>query len=352
MAHNNMKIKKNSNLAPYHTFAINQVCRYLVFIEKPDDLCQIMQDDKLSNLPKLMLGKGSNVLFSKPFQGVVLINKMLGKHINSTDDAWLLHLNAGEDWPTLVKWSLEQGMYGLENLAMIPGCVGSAPIQNIGAYGVEFKDFCQYVDVFWLDSLTTQRLSPEECQFGYRDSVFKQSAFKQAVITGVGIKLAKNWRANINYAPLISLGTTATAQEIFTRVCEIRSQKLPDPSVLGNAGSFFKNPLVTGEQFKRLKQRYPEIVSYPAADKVKLAAAWLIDKCQLKGRTLGGAKVHEQQALVLVNNANACAEDITQLAELVINQVFDKFGVPLEPEVRFIGDKGEISPFEIIKLNS
>ena len=194
-------------------------------------------------LPKLMLGKGSNLLFTEKFEGVVLINRLEGINHNEDDQFHYLHIEGGEDWPSLVKWCVNQGIGGVENLAMIPGCAGSAPIQNIGAYGLEFQNVCEYVDVLYLDSMETKRLSSQECQFGYRDSIFKRELFEKVVIVAIGMKLAKAWKPITHYGPLKALdSTTATPKQVFDAVCDIRSSKLPDPRIQGNAGSFFKNP--------------------------------------------------------------------------------------------------------------
>ncbi len=248
-----------------------------------------------------------------------------------------LHVSGGEDWPELVNWSIEHDIAGLENLALIPGCVGSAPIQNIGAYGIEFKDVCDYVDYLCLESLEVKRLTKGECEFAYRDSVFKHSLYSKAIIVSVGLKLSKNWVPNINYGSLKELGENASAQEIYQRVCEIRSDKLPDPQEMGNAGSFFKNPVIIEQHFDLLKSFYPDIVAYPVEDGVKLAAGWLIEQAGLKGLMHGGAQVHPNQSLVLINKNNATAQDVIELAGIVRTKVLETYGVLLEHEVRFIG---------------
>lgn len=337
-----MQIHTNADLATYHTFSIPQISQYLVEVESIDDLKNVYQREDWGDLPKLMLGKGSNVLFVEPFEGVAVVNCLRGIDVNETDTDWQLHVSAGEDWPTLVKSTVEQGIGGLENLAMIPGCVGSAPIQNIGAYGAEFRDVCEYVDYLCLESMQVKRLSREQCRFGYRDSVFKHELFPKSVIVAVGLTLTKNWSANTQYGPLQELqGSELTPKAIYARVCEVRSSKLPDPSLVGNAGSFFKNPIVSQRQFEKLHQEFANIVAYPADKGMKLAAGWLIDQCGLKGYRVGGAQVHEKQALVLINQDNATSKDVVTLAAHVRQCVLDKFDVELEHEVRFIRSKGE-----------
>ncbi|RTZ14675.1 UDP-N-acetylmuramate dehydrogenase [Vibrio aquaticus] len=348
-----MQITANADLRPYHTFSISQQCAFLVEINSIDELKQVYLNAEWSALPKLVLGKGSNMLFTEKYQGMVIINSLLGKEVTESDTHWHLHISGGEDWPSLVQWTVESGYPGLENLALIPGCAGSAPIQNIGAYGVELKDICEYVDVLCLESLTVKRLSAAECQFGYRDSIFKHSLYQKAVIIAVGLKLAKDWQPNIEYGPLRSLASLdLTAQQIFDRVRQIRMKKLPDPAVTGNAGSFFKNPVISKDHFEQLKNQFSDIVAYPADNGMKVAAGWLIDQCQLKGTSVGGAQVHPMQALVLINQNNATAEDVIQLAAKVRTAVLNRYQIELEHEVRFMGAKQETYLQDILEKHS
>ncbi|NVD05403.1 UDP-N-acetylmuramate dehydrogenase [Vibrio sp. JPW-9-11-11] len=347
-----MQIKANADLRQHHTFAISQTCQFLVEAHSVDDLMAIYQKPEWAQLPKLLLGKGSNVLFTAPFEGVVIVNRLHGKQVSESDQAWHLRVAGGEDWPSLVAWCVEQGYSGLENLALIPGCAGSAPIQNIGAYGVELKDVCDYVDVLDLESFTVRRLSADECQFGYRDSIFKRELQGKVAIVALGLKLNKAWQANIDYGPLRTLAdeqSQVTAQAIFERVCQVRREKLPDPNKTGNAGSFFKNPLISLAHFERLKQQFPAIVAYPSGDKMKVAAGWLIDQCQLKGFAIGGAQVHQNQALVLINADNAQATDVVNLAAHIRDQVFQRYQIALEHEVRFMGANGETTLERILE---
>ena len=251
-------------------------------------------------------------------------------------------MSGGEDWPSLVEWSVDKGLGGLENLAMIPGCSGSAPIQNIGAYGVELQDVCEYVDILYLDTYTVKRLSKDECLFGYRDSIFKHALYGKAIVVAIGLTLAKEWKPCNHYGPLKSLPLeTLSPRSIFDEVCAIRSSKLPDPSVQGNAGSFFKNPVITKDHFDRLSALYPNIVGYESNDMIKVAAGWLIDQCQFKGVIEGGAQIHPNQALVIINYDEASATDILRLAARVRQAVLDKFDILLEHEVRFMGQDSE-----------
>lgn len=344
-----MQSQTHADLRPYHTFGISETCAHLVHVHSVTDIIDVYHHAEWQSLPKLMLGKGSNVLFTEPFNGVVMVNGLLGKRVSQTEEHWLLHIEAGEDWPELVAWAVEQGYAGIENLAMIPGCAGSAPIQNIGAYGVELKDVCEYVDILCLDSFTVRRLSNAECQFGYRDSVFKHALYQKAIVVAVGLKLSKAWQANIAYGPLKVLGSEACAAEVFAQVCKIRTDKLPDPAQIGNAGSFFKNPVISAAQYQSLLAQYPDVVAYPVDDGVKIAAGWLIDQCGLKGYSIGGAQVHPKQALVIVNQGNASAQDVIRLAAHVCRSVQEKYAIALEHEVRFMGARAETRLNEILE---
>lgn len=334
---NPLQLQHDVNLAPYHTFGIEQVCHTLTLIQSVDDLKQVYRCSELQALPKLMLGKGSNMLFTEAYQGVVLVNQMLGIEHMEDNRFHYLHVAGGEDWPQLVEWSINHGIAGLENLALIPGCAGSAPIQNIGAYGLEFQDVCEYVDYLCLDTFEVKRLTKAQCEFAYRDSIFKHQLYNRAIVTAVGLKLSKEWKPNINYGPLKELGDSCNAKQVFERICQIRREKLPNPAITGNAGSFFKNPVVVEQHFEMLKALFPDIVAYPVEDGMKLAAGWLIDHAGLKGMVHGGAQVHPNQALVLINKSHATAKDVVELAGIVRNKVLETYGVLLEHEVRFMG---------------
>lgn len=349
-SHNSMHSQANADLTRYHTFAISQTCKVLVEAHSVEDLIAIYQQPQWADLPKLILGKGSNMLFTEPFAGVVIVNQLQGKQVTESETAWHLHIAGGEDWPSLVAWCVKQGYPGLENLALIPGCAGSAPIQNIGAYGVELKEVCEYVDVLDLDSFEVRRMTASECQFGYRDSIFKRDLQGKVAIVALGLKLAKQWQAKTEYGPLKSLAeSTPTASAIFQRVCQVRMEKLPDPNVTGNAGSFFKNPVISQAHFEQLKQHFPEIVAYPADNGMKVAAGWLIDQCQLKGFAIGGAQVHQNQALVLINADNAQADDVVNLAAHIREKVYQRYQIALEHEVRFMGANGETTLERILE---
>ncbi|MBE2894489.1 UDP-N-acetylmuramate dehydrogenase [Spirabiliibacterium falconis] len=337
------------SLQPFHTFGIAVNASEIIDITTPDALYQAWL--AYAHKPKLLLGEGSDVLFLQDFHGVVLRNQIKGITLGEDEQHYLLHINAGENWHELVRFCVDRNMGGLENLALIPGCAGSAPIQNIGAYGVEFAQVCDYVDCLDLNNGTVFRLSAAQCQFGYRESIFKQQYRTGFAIVAIGIKLAKQWQPHLQYGPLKTLdAATITPRVVFEQVCAIRQAKLPDPAQLGNAGSFFKNPIVSASHYNKLHRRFPDMPAYPQADgQVKLAAGWLIDQCGLKGKQVGGAAVHRQQALVLVNQGNATGQDVLALAQFIYQQVMAKFAVALVPEVRFYGAQGELDGAEAVR---
>lgn len=346
-----MSLPEWSSLQPHHTFGLPAKARWINAVTQVSDLLSITRSSAYQGLPFLVLGEGSNVLFTDDFDGVVILNQLKGIDIQEDDSAWHLHVAAGESWHELVTFTLEQGMAGMENLALIPGCCGSAPIQNIGAYGVEFEQLCAYVDVLQLSSGASQRLSKDECQFGYRDSIFKHQYQHDYVITAVGLRLPKQWKPVAHYGELAKLtGDKLTPMAIFTMVCDMRKRKLPDPKQEGNAGSFFKNPLISASQAERLLVDFPHAPLYlQHSGEYKVAAGWLIDQCGLKGYQIGQARVHPHQALVLVNTGNACAHDVLCLAQHVRQSVFARFSVWLDPEVRFIGRSGEVNAVQVLE---
>lgn len=332
------------------TFAVKHVSRQLVTVNSPSTLLAAWQQACEWDQPALILGGGSNVLFVDDFAGTVIINRIMGVRWSESAEYWQVHAGAGEIWHQLLENALALGRPGLENLALIPGCVGAAPIQNIGAYGVELQQFCDYVDCLELSSGHALRLNASECQFGYRESIFKHAVPQRYAIVAVGLKLAKHWRPVLSYGELGRLDAQmVTPRQVFDMVCRQRRARLPDPARWGNAGSFFKNPLVSPQQAVALLAQYPQMPCYPQQEgQVKLAAGWLIDQCQLKGYRLGAAAVHEQQALVIVNSGNASSDQIVSLARLIRQRVADKFAVWLEPEVRFIGAQGEVDAVAMI----
>lgn len=338
------------SLKSLNTFGIQANAEQVIYADNEHQLRTAWQDAVQKKKPAIILGGGSNILLLSDFSGSVILNRLCGITIHETEDAWHLHVGAGENWHGLVKYTLNKGIAGLENMALIPGCVGSAPIQNIGAYGCELQNVCEYVDCLNLVSGARKRLSAQECQFGYRDSVFKHSEMADTAIVAVGISLSKDWRPILNYGDLKQLDAeTVTPRQIFDVVCHMRRSKLPDPDITGNAGSFFKNPVVNEQQAKLLLQHHPDAPYYLQPDgSIKLAAGWLIDRCELKGYRYGGAAVHRKQALVLINVGDATGQDVVALARHVRRCVGETFNIWLEPEVRFIGSQGEINSVETI----
>jgi UDP-N-acetylmuramate dehydrogenase len=282
------------------------------------------------------------MLFSQHYQGTVLHNQIMGCKFSQDQDYHYINVGGGESWHQLVMNCCEQGIGGFENLALIPGTVGAAPIQNIGAYGVELADLCVGLDAYSLSDGTKYYFNNNQCQFGYRDSMLKRS--REYFISQVYFKLAKRWQPQLKYGELKAWAQTQseaiTPLDVAQQVIAVRQAKLPDPELLPNAGSFFKNPVVSNVVAQQVLSQYPDCPSYPSGDDIKLAAGWLIDRLGLKGFNIGDAAVHRDQALVLINQGRATSVELIQLAAYVRQQVQSKFGVILEPEVNFIAATG------------
>lgn len=307
------------------------------------ELRALLADRRISEEPLLILGGGSNILFTEDFEGIVLKNNIKGIHIHEeTDDSILVDAGAGENWHQFVLQAVDNGWAGIENLSLIPGCVGASPIQNIGAYGVEVKDVISSIEAVNIHSKESRQFSNAECQFGYRDSIFKREEKGKWVITKVRFALKKNAVLNTTYGAikdtLDKMGISSPSiKDVSQAVIAIRQSKLPDPAQIGNAGSFFKNPEISVNQFLSLKENYPAIVSYPIdTTKVKVPAGWLIETAGWKGKNFGTYGVHKDQALVLVNYGNADGNDIKKLAESIKHSIWETFGIQLETEVNII----------------
>lgn len=338
-----LTIEREVNLKPFNTFGLPAVARRLVRIRSDGDVRRVVDHPELGLAPKFVLGGGSNIVLTRDVDAVVLKVEVPGlRLLEEREDAWIIEAGAGVAWHELVRWSIEQGYPGLENLALIPGTVGAAPVQNIGAYGIEVKDRIDSVEAVDLVTGRAVLLPASVCRFAYRDSVFKHSDFGglagKSVITRVRLRCPKPWQPQLGYLDLArkveQTGVTApTPRQIYDWVCEIRRAKLPDPAVIGNAGSFFKNPVVTEDQCRDIIGRDPGIVHYPMPDgTIKLAAGWLIDACGWKGKTVGGAAVYDKQALVLVNRGDARGAEVVTLARAIQESVYGRFGIRLEPE--------------------
>ncbi|MFO1334639.1 MAG: UDP-N-acetylmuramate dehydrogenase [Piscinibacter sp.] len=334
-----MQIESGVSLKPYNSFGLPAVAQSLVRVKSDADVRRVVDHPELGRAPKFILGGGSNIILTRDMPAVVLKVEVTGRRlVEERADAWIVEAGAGESWHELVAWTLAQGWPGLENLALIPGTVGAAPVQNIGAYGLELKDRFESLDAVDLVTGRSVTLGPEICAFGYRDSVFKHSLAGRTLITRVRLRLPRPWQPVLGYLDLErrmrETGVSnPSAQQVFDWICAIRRAKLPDPAVIGNAGSFFKNPVVTPEQCRDIIGRDPEIVHYPMPDgSVKLAAGWMIDACGWKGKSVGQAAVYEKQALVLVNRGGAIGSEVMTLARAIQESVYGRFGIRLEPE--------------------
>ncbi len=334
-----MQIESGVSLKPYNTFGLPAVAQTLVRIASDADVRKVVDDPKLGLAPKFVLGGGSNIILTRDMPQIVLKVEVRGMRIvEERAGAVIVEAGAGEDWHEFVAWTLAQGAFGLENLALIPGTVGAAPVQNIGAYGVELQDRFESLDAVDLVTGRSVTLRAGICKFGYRDSEFKHSLAGRSVITRVRFRLPRPWHPVLGYLDIqrkiADTGIAAPdARQVFDWVCAIRRSKLPDPATVGNAGSFFKNPVVTPEQCRDIIGRDPEIVHYPLPDgSVKLAAGWMIDACGWKGKTVGQAGVYEKQALVLVNRGAAIGSEVMTLALAIQESVYGRFGIRLEPE--------------------
>ncbi len=332
-------LQRDVPLDRFNSFGLPARAAGFAAISAPDQLAALRKLPEWRSWPRFVLGGGSNLLLTGDFPGLILQVRIPGRRLVAEDaDAWRVQAGAGENWHDFVLWTLERGWPGLENLALIPGTVGAAPIQNIGAYGLEMAERFEQLQAIDLESGETVMLDRAACRFGYRDSIFKQEAAGRYLIASVTFRLPKRWQAVTGYAELArELAardcSQPTAQQIAAAVIAIRSRKLPDPAHIGNAGSFFKNPRIDAAAFARLAERYPHLPHYAQPDgAVKLAAGWLIEQCGWKGRSLGAAGVYEQQALVLVNRGGAQGAEVLRLAQAIQDAVQARFGVALEIE--------------------
>lgn len=341
---------ESASLKNYNTFALSINAARLVIVDRIELMLQVWQQTQRGRMPLLVIGEGSNVLFLEDFSGTVMVNQLKGINIRNEADTWCLHISSGENWHDLVCHAMQVGIAGLENLAFIPGLAGSAPIQNIGAYGLELKNVCEYVDLLDFFTGVIDRIPAAKCGFGYRESIFKHQFQNRYIIVGLGLRLSKRWKPILEYGALTNLDpASVTPAQVFDAIRTLRRSKLPNPREIGNAGSFFKNPLVSAEKSASLLYHYPSIPHYQHAHgQVKLSAGWLVEQCALKGYRIGGAAVHRYQALVLVNIDHATSQNIVDLARHVRNTVASKFDVWLEPEVRFIGALGELNAVEVL----
>ena len=338
-----MQIEQNKSLQQFNTFNIAVTAKYFVEVFSLDDFLELIYDSKIKNERKFILGGGSNILFTKNIDGIVIKNSLPGIEVIKEDayHVWI-KVAAGEVWHRFVMFCVERNLSGVENLSLIPGLTGAAPMQNIGAYGVEQKETCEEVEAIHIESGEKRIFKSSECEFSYRESIFKNKFKDQFFISSVTFKLNKIFKPKINYGDIRKTLEEIRAEDITIKavsdaVIKIRTSKLPDPKDIPNAGSFFKNPVVSKKKFEDLIAKNPLMPNYPDKNnRVKVPAGWLIEQCGWKGKRVGNTGVHAKQALVLVNYGGASGEEIFSLAHQVRNSVNEKFGIELEMEVNVI----------------
>jgi UDP-N-acetylmuramate dehydrogenase len=337
-----MQIQKNYNLSKLNTFGVTAYAKFFIEIQTELDLQELFLLPEFKNNEKFFLGGGSNVLFTKDFAGLVVLNKLKGIQVlEENTESVLLRAMGGEIWHDLISFVVSHGYWGIENLSLIPGTVGAAPMQNIGAYGAELKDTLENVEAFEIENGLKRIFKEEECELGYRDSIFKNKLKGKYFISAITLKLSKKEKKNITYKVLQEYLKKNKIEvkgpkDISEAVADIRRGKLPDPAVIGNAGSFFKNIFTTNEKLKSLLEKYPSMPFFEEGGIIKIPAGWLIEQCGWKGKRIGNVGVHEKQALVLVNYGGATGEEVKNLSEQIIVSVLAKFGLKLIPEVNLI----------------
>lgn len=339
-----MEIQENYSLKDHNSFQVNAKARYFAKASHLEDLIELLQFSQQRKLPFLVLGGGSNILFTQDYEGIVIALELRGIHEEKqNEDYVLVHAHSGENWHQFVQYCIQKNYGGLENLSLIPGNVGTCPIQNIGAYGVEIKDHFHSCVVLNTETLLTETLNLEDCHFGYRDSIFKNSAKGKYIILSVCFKLStQNHILRQNYGA-ISQQLAADGirnpniSDIANAVIKIRQSKLPNPKEIGNAGSFFKNPIVPKEQYLALEKQHPNLPHYPAGDQIKIPAGWLIEQSGWKGKVIGNVGCHSLQALVIINaTGKATGKEIYDFSSLIIDSVHHQFGITLEREVNIL----------------
>jgi UDP-N-acetylmuramate dehydrogenase len=339
-----MELLEKINLKPFNTFGISVTAKYFCEVENINQLQELRESEMFKKNPSLILGGGSNILFTKNFEGIIIRNSLKGiEKVKESDDSIELKVSSGEIWSDLVMHCVKNNWGGIENLSLIPGTVGAAPIQNIGAYGVEVSDVIKNVEAIDLTSGRAEVIDHDDCKFSYRESVFKSGNKKKFFISSVTLRLTKkNHHINTRYGAVLSTlqqknnssSTEFSIQQISDAVIQIRKEKLPDYRIVGNAGSFFKNPEIDQDDFKKLKNDYPEMPHYNTVNQqVKIPAGWLIEQCGWKGKTFDHVGVHPHQALVIINREGASGDEIFSLALKIISSVREKFSITLTPEV-------------------
>lgn len=333
-----LDVQQDVSLQNFNTMAVPARARYLIKVTTVSEAQQALEFARDNRLPVLVLGEGSNTIFESDYKGLVILNRLLGKKCTrDAPDHVLVSAGAGENWHQFVDYTLQNGWFGLQNLGLIPGLVGAAPMQNIGAYGVEIRDTLVLVDYLDIASGEQRSLDNSGCCFAYRDSIFKMSLASQVFITSVTFKLNKTPNVNLSYPALAAMFNEVskpTPREVFDVVCQVRRSKLPMPNDIPNAGSFFKNPVIERQQHQTLKEQYPDLVSFAVADGFKLAAGWLIEYAGWKDQEFAGVRVHEQQALVIINPQKSSGQEVLEFAKKIQFDIYAKFGVTLEIEPR------------------
>lgn len=337
-----MIIKENFSLKNLNTFGIDVKAKFFASL-KNEEVKDVLLSQKFKDIPKLILGGGSNILFTKDFNGLVIqLSSEEIKILKENSDNIFIEADAGVIWHELVLFCVNKNFGGIENLSLIPGKAGAAPIQNIGAYGQELKDTFHSLKGFFIENGEEKIFYEDECNFGYRNSIFKKQLKNKFVITSITLKLNKNPVPNISYGAVEEELKKQnlekiTIKDVSNAVCKIRMSKLPDPKEIGNAGSFFKNPEIAVEEFKNLKEKFPDITGYKTSDNlIKIPAGWLIEKSGLKGKKIGDTGTHKKQALVIVNYGNADGREIVKFKNFIKNEIFKNFGIELEEEVNVI----------------
>ena len=338
-----MNIIENYPLLKLNTFGIDVKAKYFTSINTINELIEVTKTNVFKDLELLILGGGSNILFTKDFDGLVILNNIKGKEIiDQNQQSIFLKIGAGENWHELVMYCVDNGWGGIENLSLIPGNTGTAPMQNIGAYGVEIKETFIELEALEISSGKIVKFNNSDCEFGYRESVFKNKMKNQYIILNITLELKKNPVLNINYGDVKAILESQNIKnpaikEVSNAIISIRQSKLPDPKKIGNSGSFFKNPIVSLNQLELIKKKYPNVVNYEINEnEFKIAAGWLIERAGWKGKKFNNYGIHEKQALVLVNYGLANGMEIFELSEKIILDIKDKFGITLEREVNVI----------------
>jgi UDP-N-acetylmuramate dehydrogenase len=342
-------VKTDVDLQPYNTLNIPARARYFASVKSESQLKEILRHPRTEGLKIVVLGGGSNVLFADDFEGLILHIQITGREVikESRDHVWL-KIGAGENWHQTVRYCVDRGWGGIENLSLIPGTVGAAPIQNIGAYGVELEEVFEWLEAVDIEGRESRRYEKEHCEFGYRDSIFKGELKGIVIVTNVVLRLSKNPELNTSYGAIRSELEKRnidqpTIRDISDIVIDIRNSKLPNPDLLGNAGSFFKNPIVKEGVYERIKKEYPEAPGYEMGNqKTKVPAGWLIEEAGWKGKVMGNTGTYKQQALVIVNHGGATGGEILKLAGQIKKSVKEKFGIALVPEVNIVGSDGKV----------